>query len=182
MMILINPFTLAVLNANPEGHNQHWNPDGPARNPDGTPLIRKMSDRIFKGSYDQASKDAGLKPVGGFDNPLNPKARLAFKVYPNGHILEARRDKDTVQLDFTMEGLRDDETRGRLGPGTLSVLRDIAKAAKKYHKAGFKIRVVPSEHRRAAAYRKRLTALGLAPIESHGMNSVWNVNDEQEQE
>lgn len=29
-MLVINPFTGQVLNVNPEGHNQYWNPDGPA--------------------------------------------------------------------------------------------------------------------------------------------------------
>jgi hypothetical protein len=28
--MLINPFTGQVLNANPEGHNQYWNPNGPS--------------------------------------------------------------------------------------------------------------------------------------------------------
>mgnify|MGYP000948682618 CR=1 FL=1 len=30
-MIIANPFTGAALNANPEGHNQYVNPDGPSR-------------------------------------------------------------------------------------------------------------------------------------------------------
>jgi hypothetical protein len=29
-MIIANPFTGQVLNANPEGHNQYFNPDGPS--------------------------------------------------------------------------------------------------------------------------------------------------------
>lgn len=32
-MLLTNPFTGQVLNANPEGHNQYWNPDGLSSRP-----------------------------------------------------------------------------------------------------------------------------------------------------
>lgn len=29
-MLLANPFTGMIINANPEGHNQYFNPDGPS--------------------------------------------------------------------------------------------------------------------------------------------------------
>lgn len=68
-MLLVNPFTGVVINANPEGHNQYFNPDGPAEESlvskfkKSSKLSRKMEDHYEDPNTGQLKK-VSRKPIG----------------------------------------------------------------------------------------------------------------------
>jgi hypothetical protein len=72
-MIITNPFTGQVLNANPEGHNQYFNPDGPSkRSVRPTKILPRLKDYSEAGS----NSDEAADWIGGW-------------VLPSGELIDA---------------------------------------------------------------------------------------------
>ena len=107
-MIITNPLTGQVLNANPEGHNQYFNPDGTVRPTTSGKMtrFRKLIDRLSKSATKAGKKlygddllnhphpmfirrqglqdriedeDTGLDSYGDFEYAFNPSTGKGYE-------------------------------------------------------------------------------------------------------
>lgn len=170
-----------TTNANPEGHNQYWNPDGPSLWPAGEREFLKergkglYAEAVMKGQFAKAVREAGLE-IPRSQDPEALWLRDAAKRYPSGHKLIVKRFGDTVDFDFELLGRGVGTSRKKLGKGTLSALKDMSKVAKKFHDAGFKVGVEAYDTRRQRLYRKQLTRIGMGPVREEGSRVVYNAS------
>lgn len=153
-MIIANPFTGQVLNANPEGHNQYVNPDGPSRKRAFFDIMRKHGLNV-PGAWDS---------VDGFDEDAT--VRTAHKIEGNKHLYVRRNpEENSIRMDF--ENLDTSDHFGsqpKLTVEGLALARKISSMAKDAVSEGFKLRSAASDDKRSKIYAKHLSRMGLKKI------------------
>lgn len=79
--MIANPFTGQVLNANPEGHNQYHNPDGPSTPKPQRARVRKITDSEWIDMDEDARSNYLLRAVRALPEGARPRTALQEELH-----------------------------------------------------------------------------------------------------
>lgn len=114
----------------------------------------------------------GINRVVGLQGDRFIEVQLKARIKPGGI-------EHLVRIDFGVKGREDTSVSDRLERESIKMVREVERAVKAYHAAGFKLQVASSDQRRQEFYERRLSRMGLTKIdETNGPagSQTWNTS------